>query len=1048
MKIQTLISMAMAAVMMAACSYEDELSAPLQKGVLTASVEGSRSTTRAGFDADGKFYWSAIDYLGVTTSGNKASFSSLELKTGGGTASATFEGTVNGAIEGYAVYPYNDVHSMSGTELTYNFPSSYTYNKVDADYFTTTQGEGNSFNPAMWGSIVNGSVQLKHLGGVFCIKIEKMPVTAGKLTLTTDKQIAGRYKVDLNTDKPVLTATESSDTDNTVTIKFSKATQNSPGVFYVPVPTGTYNSVRIKVIGEDGSEKTNVAAGTYTIARQDLKKIELSNGSIDATVPKTSTDLSEAQNNLASSDAVSVTGEISSTNTIDIPGVSSSTGVETSKSLSLEQVASEASLTVNDDNNSGDATNSVNNFTLSIPNNETQGFDPLDVTINMPNTTVTLAGNGGVATYGTVTASTADNTLVLSSGVEVREIIVNKGNVRVNKGAELVAIEKGDGNDATVTIYKEEGATLPESLGTGFVVVDAAVADMATVGASGGTYTLPCDVDIQGHSIMIKEGKNVTLDLNGHTITADNSTSGNIRVLGTFTLKDTKGTGKIVAAQDYTSTYSTGIIRIEGSDAQMTMESGLISVVRTDKGQFGVMVSNGGHFTMTGGKIEAGWYAVSGNGNDKTNMSNIMIQGGELISTSDYAIYLPHLGNTTISGGTVNGAAGAVSIQRGTLNISNDANIMSLGTGDTGEWGDGTGNQPNCALMVAAEYGDCTINITGGNFSAEGNAILLGTGSTSNNVKINVSGGTFSDPSALAYLTDGADVDVVLNSDVTLNQSMIVHVPATVRIDLSDNKLTFSEDARVNIKEAAVTFQNGEIEANNLEKVNHDLIEVGTDGSVLLDEITLTTNGAGVGTAISENNSSIEVRNSTINVTSYSISTNASMPVPTGVKITLTNSTFIGSDPLLLNIPCDVVIDKCVMNGTMHGMVLRGGTATVKNSTITLNYPDNDYEEMSSYFNGRNWGSGNEINLAALTIGNKSPKAYQYPTVITLVNTTVQSTGDHAEYFPALYAYANSGDGLGVTLKYDNHCTFTGDIKYGSTNITVNESPVSPESNN
>ena len=202
MKIQTLISMAMAAVMMAACSYEDELSAPLQKGVLTASVEGSRSTTRAGFDAGG-----AIDYLGVTTSGNTASFTKLEMKTGGGTASATFEGTVSGTIEGYAVYPYNDDHSMNGTELTYNFPSSYTYNKVDTDFFTTPQGEGNSFNPAMWGSIVNGSVQLKHLGGVFCIKIEKMPVTAGKLTLTTDKKIAGSYTVDLNTDKPALIAT-------------------------------------------------------------------------------------------------------------------------------------------------------------------------------------------------------------------------------------------------------------------------------------------------------------------------------------------------------------------------------------------------------------------------------------------------------------------------------------------------------------------------------------------------------------------------------------------------------------------------------------------------------------------------------------------------------------------------------------------------------------------------------------------------------------------------------------------------------------------------
>ena len=36
-------------------------------------------------------------------------------------------------------------------------------------------------------------------------------------------------------------------------------------------------------------------------------------------------------------------------------------------------------------------------------------------------------------------------------------------------------------------------------------------------------------------------------------------------------------------------------------------------------GQYGVGVTDGGDFTMTGGKIEAGWFAVAGNGNYKTH---------------------------------------------------------------------------------------------------------------------------------------------------------------------------------------------------------------------------------------------------------------------------------------------------------------------------------------------------------------------------------------------------------------------------------------------
>lgn len=40
-----------------------------------------------------------------------------------------------------------------------------------------------------------------------------------------------------------------------------------------------------------------------------------------------------------------------------------------------------------------------------------------------------------------------------------------KGNIRVNKGAKLVAIEKSSDNQATtVTVYKEDGAEIPSSL--------------------------------------------------------------------------------------------------------------------------------------------------------------------------------------------------------------------------------------------------------------------------------------------------------------------------------------------------------------------------------------------------------------------------------------------------------------------------------------------------------------------------------------------------------------------------------------------------------
>ena len=231
----------------------------------------------------------------------------------------------------------------------------------------------------------------------------------------------------------------------------------------------------------------------------------MTNGNIDATVPTESNSLDDAATKLGNNDAVRVNGEISGTsNTISVPAATSGTG----KSLSLEKVASGASLTVSDANSSGSTDNSVDNFTLSIPNNETTDFQPLDVTITMPNTTVTLAGNAGAATYGTVTAETADNTLIISSGVKVQKVIVKKGNIRVNKGAKLVVIEKSTDNQAaTVTVYKEEGAEIPVPPGEGFVVMDAAVADMQKVFAEGGTYTLPKNMNIVGVQMMVPKGQ-------------------------------------------------------------------------------------------------------------------------------------------------------------------------------------------------------------------------------------------------------------------------------------------------------------------------------------------------------------------------------------------------------------------------------------------------------------------------------------------------------------------------------------------------------------
>lgn len=144
-----------------------------------------------------------------------------------------------------------------------------------------------------------------------------------------------------------------------------------------------------------------------------------------------------------------------------------------------------------------------------------------------------------------------------------------------------------------------------------------------------------------------------------------------------------------------------------------------------------------------------------------------------------------------------------------------------------------------------------------------------------------------------------------------------------------------------------------------------------------------------------------------------------------------------------------------MVNATMHGLVVRGGTATVKDCHITMTYPEDETqdeaESMADYFDNRNWGTGNTINLAAIVVGNKvdaNSPSYKYPSVLSIENSTIETTGIYAGLFPALYVWANQEAENGVTITYDSNTKFYGARIYGNdgANTTVNGSaPVSDE---
>lgn len=546
----------------------------------------------------------------------------------------------------------------------------------------------------------------------------------------------------------------------------------------------------------------------------------------------------------------------------------------------------------------------------------TSGNPPKELTINAPEatklvidatqTTVYLNGK----TYGTVEAGTAPNTLVVNDGVTVSSLKVNAGNVKIVGTGKVSALTKDDKLTDIVYIIASNSSQYPTNLGAGFeVVASEEVANMKIAFTKGQEYKLTADADITGANVKVPAGKNATLDLNGYTITADNSNNGRLRVLGTLTLRDSKGGGKIVASKDYGSGYTTSLVYVSGDNAKMTMESGTIYAVR-NPGQFGVGVYEGADFTMTGGRIEAGYYAVSGNGNDNDASKNsvIEIKGGELISTADYAVYLPHVGTTNISGGKVNGAAGGVCIKRGILNISDTANILSQGDGDTGNWGDGTGGLGNSALCVVAQYGDCTVNISGGTFAAVKDAVFISKEFDHNKKNISVSGGTFSDPSMFGYLAEKANVKVKFTKDYEgpglgiFNEGTKNGKEAKIEVDLNNHvwilngEPLFGSPGTVNQffhfeKGAAVTFKNGTVKP-----------KTGVSASFVIQnycDLTLENveliGGSTCDYVVSNNNGSCNITGSTLTASAGKCAFDvfAGKAYPDGVTVTVNNGSTI-----------------------------------------------------------------------------------------------------------------------------------------------------------
>ena len=283
-----------------------------------------------------------------------------------------------------------------------------------------------------------------------------------------------------------------------------------------------------------------------------------------------------------------------------------------------------------------------------------------------------------------------------------------------------------------------------------------------------------------------------------------------------------------------------------------------------------------------------------------------------------------------------------------------------------------------------------------------------------------------------------------LTGDVEITGRSAVADGKEVVMDLDGHSLTLHGTMSTS-GTSSLTLMNGTVKSSESYGAARYLVSASAGGSVALENVTMTSAGAGIGVEPSGDPGKVTVRNSSITAYSYAVGTNASTPIH-NAEIELYNSELVGMSAVLMNLPSVITVSGCTLQGSMHAMILRAGTAEITDSHLTLVY-DPSNEEGDTAEDAKDnyidkWGTGNAVPLAAITVGNDNSKGYLYPTVLTIDNSVI--TADKSGALPAMYVRANTDAANGVTITYGEDCKVKGSIEYyaDGKNITVNGTPV------
>ena len=283
--------------------------------------------------------------------------------------------------------------------------------------------------------------------------------------------------------------------------------------------------------------------------------------------------------------------------------------------------------------------------------------------------------------------------------------------------------------------------------------------------ANGDTVTLLKDVT--GTSTL-SVNKTVTIDLNGHTITGEDTRAIHVKG-GTLTLT---GTGVVTSKKTKSFDGDSSVIRV-GDNSGENRPAGLVvgeNVTIKAPDSYGITVF-GSKTTETvtiKGKVLADHAAaIGGNGSAGFGGTKIVIEpSAEVVSTGYTGIYHPQTGTLTINGGIIKGLSAIESKSGETIiAVNGDPTITATGSISHNENNNGTSTSGYAIAVVNNKNyaGSANVTINSGKYTGL-IAVVDDQADSGKNGNISISGGLFtSDPSA--YVADGHYVDASNNGD-------------------------------------------------------------------------------------------------------------------------------------------------------------------------------------------------------------------------------------------------------------------------------------------